>query len=646
MATQRLSLTMNEYKSPPPGSDAERPTARADRFAVWILLALGLLLMLVSAGKAETTSATRVDRFNGTVRAGQTVQVENISGDIVATSGAAFSAVVTVTVSAESQKRAEEILAGTRILNEHGDEGWSFETRWPGMHTKGPGSDGLPCRRCSIVARYEIVLPPGVTAEFQTVNGAVRVRDTDGELRLESVNGSIEARGVRRAIEAQTVNGKIDATVETLPAGMEVGLESVNGSVTLTLPKDARFHLTAETMNGTIASTFPLPRSTAGPGSEETPRPSKKIIVQTEGDETQVVDLEEIERELEESMRDVDVLTEEDMREANEAVREARREIRRMRIADPRREYSGAIGRGGAPVRLETLNGSVLLLAAGTKESDAKPLVSEHRSFVVTVPEVRVRVPQPPRPPSPPAPPVARVPAVPPVPPVPEMPDLDGEIVRGNISGDFLSNSTGDSYRIGRVSGRVKIVTHSGEILVEAAGASADLKTFGGDIVIGPVQGDLRASTMAGDIRAEAVSGSVSADTAGGDIRIASAGGALDAKTAGGDVIVPSVGGSVRAATAGGDVRIGVTARHAPGGVAIHNSGGDVSLTLPADFKASVELIVTGADDGEMAIRSDFPDLTISRRHGTHQATGTLNGGGEKVIVRTSSGTIRLRKAP
>lgn len=661
MSTGRLSLTMAPMRIPKRAALEEAPSARADRLAVWILLALGLLLMLVSVGKAEQPTATRVDRFQGPTPSGQTLHVENISGDIVASPGKEFSAVVTVTVSAPTQRKAEDILKKTEIVGDHHDDGWNLETVWPGMRSGRRGNrHGYPCEHCKIVARYEIVVPPGVTAELQTVNGEVRVRDVDGELNLETVNGSIDARGVRRSLEAQTVNGKIETAVEALPSGASVRLQSVNGNVALTLPKDAKFDLAASTMNGTIASTFPLP-ARPGEGAElparpegKTPRPSKpekerhsgRVVIKDEDGETTVVDLRELEQELSESMRDIQISIEEGMREAEKGLREAEKELRRVRIGMPGREYTGSIGKGGAQIHLETLNGSVLLLAAGTQGADAKSLVSEHRSFVVTIPRVEVHV-------SPHQAPVAGVPPVPPVPPAPRVapvapalplpPVFDGEIVRGDISGDFLSTSTGGDYRIGRVSGRVKILTHSGEIRVGAVGGGADLKSFGGDIVVGPVTGDLQASTMAGDIQVEAVSGSALADTAGGDIRIELVGGSLDARTSGGDIRAPRVGGGVRAVSAGGEIRIGVTSREVKGGITIRNDGGDVSLALPPDCKADVELIVTGADD-ESAIRSEFPELTISKRPGLLSATASLNGGGERVVVRTTSGTIRLKK--
>jgi DUF4097 and DUF4098 domain-containing protein YvlB len=659
MPAGRLSWTMKTIATPvAPGRPAspERPVARVDRLVAWALLTLGLLLMLAGVSLAEQPSASRSERFQGPLKPGQTVRVDNISGDIVASPGKEFSAVVTITVSAPTRQKADEALSQTRVVSQHDEDGWSLETRWPGMN--GPSRDGRrgsPCSGCRITVRYELLVPAGVSAELSTVNGSVRARDCDGELKLESVNGSIEATGFRRTIAGQTVNGKIEASATALPSDVRVDLQSVNGSVTLTLPKDARFEVSASTMNGTIASTFPLPVAPADSEELSTEevgggRGGKRVIVRTQDGVETEVDLRELERDLEGSLREAEASMEEGMREAEEAVREARRsvreaerEIRQIRISDPRRHYAGAIGSAGAQVDVTTLNGSVLLLAAGTREADAKPLVSSRRSFVVTVPEVRVHGAHP-APPLPPAAPGPLAAPPPPAAPLPPEPFLEGDVVRGDLAGDFLATSMGGSYRIGKVTGRVRILTHSGEIRVDGVGAGADLKTFGGDIVAGAVTGDLKASTMAGDIRAGRVSGSAQADTAGGDIRIESAGGNLDANTAGGDIVVPSVGGSVRAVTAGGDVRIGLTSCGSRGGVSIRDSGGDVTLWLPPDCKASLDLAVTGADRDERAIRSDFPDVSVSRRNGTERATLELNGGGEKIVVRTSSGTIRLRK--
>jgi DUF4097 and DUF4098 domain-containing protein YvlB len=665
MSTARLFTMMSILKFPKADDIEDAPAERADRIAVGVLLAIGLLLMLVAVGKGEQPTATRTDRFNGTLASGQTIHVENVSGDVIASPGEKFSAVVTLTAWASTSEKAAELLKKTEISSEHDDDGWSLETVLPGSHGRrnNHSNNGLPCQQCKVVARYEIVVPPGVTAELSTVNGDVRVKDVDGELTLESVNGSIEVRGARRGLSLQTVNGHIDAVAQALPAGADVSLQSVNGNVMLTLPKDAHFDFGASTMNGTIVSTFPLPPSPGtrkawmehggsghgeGKSGSKTPKAEKDKnkendkshwVVEDEDGNRQEIDMSELDQQLEDSMKQVEI----SMKASEEAMREAQGKMQRIEIPGPNREYSGSIGKGGPDVHMETLNGRIVLLAAGTKESDAKALVPERSTIVVTVPQVHVHVPDvnvqvhvPPVPPVPPAAP--RGPrGVPPPPPAYD----EGDVVRGDIAGDFLSTSGGD-YRVGKVSGKVKILTQSGEIRVGGAGAGADLQTYGGDIVVGPVTGDLKASTRAGDIVGQTVSGSVLADTNGGDVRFEKVGGNLDVRTSGGDIRVPRVGGAVRAASAGGEIRIGLSACDPKSSVTIRNDGGDVALALPAECKADVELVVTG-DEDESAIHSDF-DLVTTKRAGTQRATATLNGGGAKIMVRTSSGTIRLRK--
>jgi hypothetical protein len=108
-------------------------------------------------------------------------------------------------------------------------------------------------------------------------------------------------------------------------------------------------------------------------------------------------------------------------------------------------------------------------------------------------------------------------------------------------------------------------------------------------------------------------------------------------------VIVPSIGGGADVETGGGDVRLGFSVRQAS--IAVRNAGGDVTLTLPGDFRGDFELMVSGSSPEETAIRSDFPEISVTKRSGSQQAAGAVNGGGPKVVVRTSSGTIRIRKS-
>jgi DUF4097 and DUF4098 domain-containing protein YvlB len=644
---------------------------KSDRAVLWLLLALGVALMLVAAGmlRAEET-ANRTDRISATLAPGSTLRIDNVSGDVVAVPGPQFSAVATIVVVAPTKERAQEILEKVRLVQLREGNEFSIETLWPESRWRSDRGRlarrrlSARCDDCRINARFNVTIPPGVTAALETVNGDVTVKDLDGDLDLETVNGKVEARGVRRSLEAHAVNGNLIADAVAPAPGSSFELQTVNGAVTLTLPKDARFDVSASTMHGSISSTFALPRRT--PEADDDLVRNKRVrrvVVEGREDTTATVDLHDLERELDQSMRDVDVEIRESMRAVDEGVkdgvhdgvrdgvREGTRGARTFRILDPRRSYSGRIGEGGASVRLSAMNGSILLLASGTRSEDARPVVSERRSFAVTIPrihvhapEVKVRVPRVQ---------VAPVVVVAPAPVVEVRPNagvhafaLEAPVVRGDIAGDFLSTSGTSSYRIGDVSGRVKILTHSGEIVVGSAGAGADVKTLGGDIRIGTVKGDFAAQTLAGDVRASSVSGAARVETSGGNIRIGRVDGGLRARTGGGDIVVPVVVGAVAAETAGGDVRIAVASQELKNGVTIQSGGGDVTLTLPADFRGDFDLTVTDADPSETAIRSDFPEISISRREGTVRGTGAVNGGGEKVRVQTTSGTIRLRRGP
>ncbi|HEY6049970.1 MAG TPA: DUF4097 family beta strand repeat-containing protein [Thermoanaerobaculia bacterium] len=640
----------------PQPSDARRLPRHRDPLAgpgPWIAFAIGLLIMLLASMlRGDEAVARRTDRFNGTLPPRSTLRVENVSGDVVVSGGREFSAVCNVTVTAPTQARADEALGKTRVVQSRDGDELSLETEWPEMEGDRHrdrsksyvwrGKRSARCPDCRINIRFDVVVPPGVVAILHTVNGEVRVQGVDGQLDAQTVNGNVTVRGSRRDVRAQTVNGKVEVVADAAPSGSNFDLKTISGSVSLVLPKDARFELTASTMNGSIESNFPLPPQASSlppepPDTPQTPKPEtpravrtpRRVVIQRDGSDT-ILDVEQLQKELEEAMKTVDV-------QVRESMREVERANRRMKFVIPGGEYRGSIGEGGAKVRLSNLNGRISLLGAGLKETGLRQLLGR-RTWSVNVPlspmpAPQVRVFARPRVVAPRARRHGEV-------------DPDEEIVTGDVSGDFVATEGAGSYRIGRVGGKVTILTHSGEIHVASAGGPADLKSYGGDIEIGPVGGELRAQTLAGDIRAGTVAGAAVAQTSGGDIRIGRVSGSAEAKTAGGDIVLQAVEGSVRAETGGGEVRITILTREPRGGISIRNAGGDVTLIVPANFKGDLDLTALDADLDETAIRSDFPEIAVTRRSGSQQGSGSLNGGGPKVTVRTSSGSIRIRKGP
>ena len=128
-----------------------------------------------------------------------------------------------------------------------------------------------------------------------SIGGDISLKDSNGRVNLHSISGSVEAINVRfadsgDAFEASSVSGDITLERVThtqlnahtvsgtlnmsgpLAHGGRYGFKTLSGDVTLTLPADASFQLSAKiSQNGEIITDFPLTLMTVTSGSNAAP---------------------------------------------------------------------------------------------------------------------------------------------------------------------------------------------------------------------------------------------------------------------------------------------------------------------------------------------------------------------------------------
>jgi DUF4097 and DUF4098 domain-containing protein YvlB len=92
--------------------------------------------------------------------------------------------------------------------------------------------------------------------EIKLVNGSLDVAGVQGEVRASCVNGMLSAKQLGGRAKLSTVNGELEAKFDR--AAGEVELSSVNGSIDLTLPSDAKASIEANTVSGGIENDFGL----------------------------------------------------------------------------------------------------------------------------------------------------------------------------------------------------------------------------------------------------------------------------------------------------------------------------------------------------------------------------------------------------
>jgi TonB family protein len=219
--------------------------------------------------------------------------------------------------------------------------------------------------------------------------------------------------------------------------------------------------------------------------------------------------------------------------------------------------------------------------------------------------------------------------------------DLDaftagGHIVAGNIAGDGTLRSGGGHIRAGQIGGRAQLETDGGNITLKQAGSFVSVRTGGGQIDFGEVRGSVRAQTGGGGIRIITVSGPMEVESNGGSICLTRVAGAVQAATAGGTIqawINPD------AASSSGVVSL-------PGASQLSSGAGDIIVFLPRNLAVNIDAFV---ENGGLSRIDADPGLFLNiqqqgnRASGPVRATGTLNGGGALLRLRTTVGKIRLQ---
>lgn len=197
--------------------------------------------------------------------------------------------------------------------------------------------------------------------------------------------------------------------------------------------------------------------------------------------------------------------------------------------------------------------------------------------------------------------------------------------------------------------------TAGGSIWLDDLSGEVRLETSGGSIAMGEIEGPVWAETSGGSISLERAKGDASVHTSGGSITLSKIEGSVDAKTSGGTISVDGVDGNLQARTSGGSLRLtningNLKARTSGGSIhaellkqidepaELRTSGGSITLEIPANLKADIDASTSGG-----RVMTDIP-LTIQGTLSKGRIQGTMNGGGERISLRTSGGNIEIRE--
>jgi DUF4097 and DUF4098 domain-containing protein YvlB len=197
----------------------------------------------------------------------------------------------------------------------------------------------------------------------------------------------------------------------------------------------------------------------------------------------------------------------------------------------------------------------------------------------------------------------------------------------------------------------------SGNVSLENVGGKAVAETKSGDVTVKGAENGANAETVSGNVLAEDVKNGVYCKTASGDVDAKNITGNADLNCVSGDVTGENIRGDVEADTVSGSVKLmGITGADVVKGKTMSGSviyqgeinpngryslnahSGKVEMSIPAgsafDLNASV---FSGT------IKTEF-EVMMSGKLSKKKISGSVNGGGADVNLKTFSGNVYLKK--
>lgn len=121
----------------------------------------------------------------------------------------------------------------------------------------GPDREGRDHRGWSV--SFRVWAPRALALDLTAVNGGVSLIGMHGQSKLRTTNGGLALENVGGQVDGRTTNGGVQVRLAGARwDGAGLSLETTNGGVTLSLPRDYSAALDVSTVNGGFRSEIPI----------------------------------------------------------------------------------------------------------------------------------------------------------------------------------------------------------------------------------------------------------------------------------------------------------------------------------------------------------------------------------------------------
>jgi hypothetical protein len=210
----------------------------------------------------------------------------------------------------------------------------------------------------------------------------------------------------------------------------------------------------------------------------------------------------------------------------------------------------------------------------------------------------------------------------------------DGDVSVTDLNGSLSLNLDKSSARISEISSDVSIQGRANDVSLEDVKGAVRLDgDFMESVKLSRIAKPVNFKTSRTDMDFSKLDGYLNLDS--GDLEATSVTGPLRLRTRSKDIMLNGVTSDVHLEDENGAVEIHL---NKVGSLEVTNSKGDIRIYVPekAGFQVQAQ-----ARDGE--IQSDFGSLKIENGDNRSTASGSVNGGGPRMVINNEHGTIEIR---
>jgi len=239
------------------------------------VLVLGIVLTVPGPAAADSGKVERTEQIRKSIEfgspAGRELVVDNVFGSISITGTSGSRIELTARKTIRARNRDKLARAADEVTLDITRDGNAIELyvdgpfRWEDEHGRhirwrNPGY--------TVTFDFEIEVPRETDIYLKTVNkGDITVKGVDGDFNVRNVNGSITIDGIGGSGRAHTVNGPVRVTFSRHP-GEDCSFKTVNGDLDIAFPGGLSADFQLKTFHGDMYTDFAvdyLPQPTAEP---------------------------------------------------------------------------------------------------------------------------------------------------------------------------------------------------------------------------------------------------------------------------------------------------------------------------------------------------------------------------------------------